>query len=74
MPIGISISDNIAQVQKRLTAIERQQIPFAVKNAINDTIKDVRAQIVGVTAPRAFTLRNRRFIGAASRRSAPEVG
>ena len=64
MVVSLSIRDNIAQVQKRLTAIERRQIPFAASQAINDTVKDIRKRIVEVTAPRAFTLRNRRFISS----------
>ncbi len=67
MPVELSIRDNIAQVQKRLTNIERKQIPFATAGAINDTLFDVRKRIVGVTGPRSFDIRNRRFLNAALR-------
>ena len=67
MLASMSVLDNIAQVQKRLTDIERRQIPFATAGAINDTLFDIRKQIVGVTAPRAFDIRNKRFLSAAIR-------
>ncbi len=67
MPVELSIRDNIAQVQKRLTNIERKQIPFATAGAINDTLFDIRKQIVGTTGPRSFDIRNRRFLNAAIR-------
>lgn len=67
MVVAINITDNIAQVQKRLTNIERKQLPFATMNAINDTLFDIKKQIVGVTGPRSFDIRNRRFLNAALR-------
>ena len=67
MPVALNIRDDIKRATRRLTDIEKRQVPFATKNAINDTIKDVRKQIVGVTAPRAFEVRNRRFFGVAIR-------
>ena len=67
MVVAINIRDNIDAVQKRLNNLERKQLPFAISGAINDSIKDVRRQIVGITASKAFTLRNRQFIGAAMR-------
>ncbi len=65
--LSLNITSNIDQVQRRLTDIERRQIPFAAAGAINDTLFDIRKQIAGVTGPRAFDIRNRRFLNAALR-------
>ena len=67
MVVSISIRDDIARVQKRLTAIEKKQIPFAVAGAINATLFEVRKHIVGKTAPAAFEVRNKRFMTTALR-------
>ena len=67
MPVALNIKDDIKRATRRLTDIEKRQIPFATSGAINDTLFDVRKQIVGVTAPRAFKIRNRRFFGVAFR-------
>ncbi len=62
MVVSLNIKDDIKRATRRLNDIEKRQIPQATKNTVNDTIKDIRRQIVGVTAPRAFTIRNKRFI------------
>ena len=67
MPVALNIRDDIARATRHLTVIERKQIPFALSGAINDTLFDVRKQIVGVTARNAFTVRNKRFLGVAIR-------
>ena len=67
MPVALNIRDDIKRITRRLTDIEKRQVPFATAGAINDTLFDVRKQIVGVTAPRAFEVRNRRFFGVAFR-------
>ena len=67
MPVALNIRDDIKRITSRLTDIEKRQVPFATAGAINDTLFDVRKQIVGVTAPRAFEVRNRRFFGVAFR-------
>ena len=67
MPVALNIRDDIKRATRRLTDIEKRQIPFATAGAINDTLFDVRKQIVGVTGPRSFDLRNRRFLGVAMR-------
>ena len=64
MVVSLNIRDNIDQAIRRLNAIEKRQVPFATAGALNDTIKDVRKRIVEVTAPRAFTIRNLRFISS----------
>ena len=65
MPVSLNIKDDIKRATRRLNDIEKRQIPFATRGAINDTLFDIRKQIVGVTAPRAFTFRNRRVCGRA---------
>ena len=67
MPVALNIKDDIKRATRRLTDIEKRQIPFATAGAINDTLFDIRKQIVDVTAPRAFEVRNRRFFGVAFR-------
>ena len=64
MVVSLNIKDDIKRATRRLNDIEKRQIPQATKNAVNDTIKDIRRQIVGVTAPRAFTIRNKTFISS----------
>ena len=65
--LSLNITSNIDQVIRRLDNIEKQQVPFAISGAINDVLFDVRKQIVGVTGPRSFDIRNRRFLNAALR-------
>ena len=67
MVVSLNIKDDIKRATRRLNDIEKRQIPFATAGAINDTLFDIRKQIVGVTAPRAFDVRNRRFFGVAFR-------
>ena len=64
MVVSLNIKDDIKRATLRLTDIEKRQIPQATKNAVNDTIKDIRKQIVGVTAPRASTIMNQAFISS----------
>lgn len=47
--------------------VERRQVPFALSNAINSTLFDVRRELVEKEFPRAFEVRNKRFIGTALR-------
>ncbi len=65
--LSLNVTSNIDQVIRRLDNIEKQQVPFAISGAINDVLFDVRKQIVGVTGPRSFDIRNRRFLNAALR-------
>lgn len=55
------------KLKKFLTDVERRQIPFAQKNAMNDVMFSARRTIVDTTWPQSVTVRNKRFMGAAMR-------
>lgn len=61
--IGITVKSNIKAFTKRLTRVQRKQVPFATAGGLNDTAFQVRRRIIERTYPRAFTVRNRRFAG-----------
>lgn len=66
MTLQMAIKDNIAEVEKRLTRIEREQLPFATSLALNRTAanqmlterRNMAAQMVG---PVKWTLGSLRF-------------
>lgn len=45
MSFEISITDNIKEVQKELTRIQREQIPFAAAKALSDTAWDAQRAV-----------------------------
>lgn len=47
--------------------MSRKQIPFAMKNALNDTMFNVREHEIKTVYPKAFTVRNQRFFSAIMR-------
>ncbi len=67
MVISISIRDDIARATKRLTGIQKKQIPIATASAINSTLFEARKHVVERTAPAAFEVRNKGFMTAALR-------
>ena len=66
--VTLSVKSNIKAFSKTLSKFEKKQLPFATAQAMNDTIADVRKQIVDTTWPRSVEVRNRRFAGVAFRR------
>lgn len=67
--LEFSVRSNIADFSRTLSSFEKKQLPFATAGALNDTIADVRTQIVDKTWPTSVTVRNRRFAGVAFRRT-----
>lgn len=60
--MNINLTTNASKVQKAMQGLSRQ-MPFAMSQALNQTAKDVRKQIVERTYPQSFTVRNKRFAG-----------
>lgn len=61
--IEIDITSNIDEAIRDTDDFFRSQVPFATSLAINNTVKDVRRRIVGVTWGKAFQVRNKAFPG-----------
>jgi hypothetical protein len=61
--LSINVETNISSLSKALDAFGKDQIPFATSGALNDTAFIVRKTVVEDTYPKAFTVRNKRFIG-----------
>jgi hypothetical protein len=61
MGFPIKVKSNFKEVDRWLKTIYSKQVPFATSQAINQTAKDVRKEIVTKTMPRDFKLRNRGF-------------
>lgn len=61
--LELNIESNIQEVERGANDFFRSQVPFAVSVAINNSLRDVRRYIVGVTYSKAFTVRNKRFPG-----------
>jgi hypothetical protein len=56
--IEINVSSDIDRAVAEVGDFFRSQVPYAVSRAMNSTMFDVRKQIVEVTYPKAFTVRN----------------
>lgn len=68
MSLSISVSSNVKQFQRRLSRVQRKQLPFATMKAINDTAFDVKDRTIQRTFPAAFPEgKNRSFIKQALR-------
>lgn len=63
----ISVKTNLNDLMGRVADIKARQVPFALSQALNTTAFEIRSEIVQRTYPRAFTVRNSRFINAALR-------
>ena len=63
----INLTSNVNDVMRRMTDVQKRQVPFALSKALNDTAFEIRTEIVQRTYPRAFTVRNSRFISAVLR-------
>ncbi len=75
---SLDISHNIKDVQKQLTRIQRQQIPFAAAKALTDTARDaqkaVKKQIPKkIDRPTRFTVNAIGFARATKRKLSSEV-
>lgn len=66
-PFKINMTTNYKQINKRLSLIQRKQLPFAFSNALNDVAFAVRKRIVDRTYPRSFSVRDKRFASASFR-------
>ncbi len=62
----ISVKSNIKDVKRQLTKAQRRQIPFAVKNALNDTAFGVRKYLIIVWG-QSVNVKNRRYMAVALR-------
>lgn len=68
MAVRLDIRSNIREVSRGLDLLQRQQLPFAISRALNDSAFGVRKRIVSRTWPRAdLEVRNRGFIRASMR-------
>lgn len=65
--VGVSVKFETAQFARYLNRVQRKQLPFATAKSLTDTAFDARKHVVDVSWPRAVTVRNRRFMGAAMR-------
>jgi hypothetical protein len=64
----INIRSNAKQVAKRMGKAGSKQIPFATKNAVNDTLFDMRKEITASSFNRSFpTAPNKQFIKSSMR-------
>lgn len=75
----LSVTDNIDDFERSLTHFERQQLPFAVSFAINETLADVKREEerllpVRLDRPTAFTQRGLAIKRATKRRLVGQVG
>ncbi len=62
-----NISSNIREFERKLIRLQRQQVPFALSKAMNNTMFDVRRFEVGVTYPKAFAVKSPSFFRAIMR-------
>ena len=77
--IQINITHELDQLKKKLNNIERQQIPFATKNALNDTANELKAAEVkqldkDIDRPTPFTKRAFFIKGATKKRLVAVLG
>lgn len=63
----INLASNVNDVMRNVSNLHRRQVPFALSQAMNEAAFEVRSEIVQRTYPRAFTVRNSRFINAVMR-------
>ena len=61
MTFNIDLSSDIEEAMKDVDKFFHSQIPFTLATAMNNTIFDVRSEIVNNTWSRAFTVRNPRI-------------
>ena len=59
--MNINVTSNISAVMKGLDAFGKNQMPFAMHRALNDTAFQVRHHIVKKTFPKSFDVKNRQF-------------
>lgn len=67
---AIFVQKELSQFVRAAGAFDRaarKQVPFAISLSINSALFDARREIVGVTFPRSFEIRNGRFPSAAMR-------
>lgn len=57
----INLTSNIDKVLDETSVFFWRQVPFALAQSINDSLFNARRQIVEVTWPKSFTVRNQRF-------------
>lgn len=68
MVYEVRVTDNIADVRKKLTRLQRKQLPFAISLATNNVAFAYRKHVVDNVYPNAFPrARNRRFPAVAFR-------
>jgi hypothetical protein len=67
MVMEIGIADDVARVRRRMTDIERRELPFALALALSGTAFDVRTLMIERVGPESFELRDARFLRAAIR-------
>ncbi len=61
MPVALRVRTNALEVAGAFGVLYRDQLPFAIKEAINDTAKDAqRAQRAGM--PQRFTIRRKAWV------------
>ncbi len=58
MILAITVHDNIKDVSRTLTGIERKQLPFAISNALNSVAFDARRAVLA-NLRKKFILRNK---------------
>ena len=63
----IRLESNIREVSRKLTRIQRKQIPFAASQALNDTAFKIRNDTVTTLWPRSVQVKQRNFARAAFR-------
>ena len=62
--ISFNVTSDMKRFERKLNNFQKRQLPFAFSKTINDTIFAVRKRIVTRTMPRAFEIRNKRFVSA----------
>lgn len=65
--VTFNINSNERRIIANARLIENRVMPTVLRNSINDTLFDVRKHTVDVTYPKAFNVKNKRFIAATLR-------
>ena len=63
--LELDVSSDVDRLMRRMTAVERRQVPFALAGALTSLAFDIRKDAVERTGPESFDLRDPRFLRAA---------
>ena len=64
MALAVTVKSNHKKFLRRMTDIQKKQLPFAYSLTLNDSMKAVKKYTVARTFPRAFDVRSPKFFQA----------